>query len=142
MAKVEITDAMVERFYAAYERNDWPVFSSVAPRIKAGLDAALNPPAEPEIVVTEEQKQAGKDAALQWLTERGFITRTVNHPQTPELLAAIYRAMRALEPEMPLPNRRKTQEYAPFPDGRRIHYRDGDTKPGAILHIHRRAGDK
>ena len=45
---IEVTDEMVERFYEAYVRNDWPVFSSVAPRIRAGLEAALQGAYAPE----------------------------------------------------------------------------------------------
>lgn len=37
----QVTDEMVEMFYEAYKRNDWPVFSSVSPRIRDGLEAAL-----------------------------------------------------------------------------------------------------
>jgi hypothetical protein len=56
----EITDEIVERFYEAYQDNGYPMFSSVEPRIRRALTAALT--TEPEIEVTEAMERAGLSA--------------------------------------------------------------------------------
>ncbi len=94
---MQITDEMVERYIkvalsAARKATGvtaWCVHSAV----RAGLEAALNPPAEPEIVVTEEMADAG---AKQWRNASGDYAGAV----------AVYRAMRRLEPPAPGKTRR------------------------------------
>jgi hypothetical protein len=54
------------------------------------LDAALNPPSEPEIVVTDEMEQAGS-----LVVERRFHFSTANG----DVACDVYRAMRKLEPK-------------------------------------------
>lgn len=59
MTKTDITDEMVERACAAGRYGTGRVMMRIM------LDAALNPPAEPEIVVTEAMKAAGRQVFMQ-----------------------------------------------------------------------------
>ena len=81
---VEITEEMVERARLAAQRMIVANDRNLAEQMRHALNAALNPPPEPEpeIVVTEEMVAAGELASRQW----GFV-------------AAVYRAMRRLEPK-------------------------------------------
>lgn len=83
MKKREVTDAMVERAQKACPAL---IHRDVARHM---LDAALNPPQEPEVVVTEEMEQVGRQTALNC---RMSVTG-------PGSIRAIYRAMRRLEPK-------------------------------------------
>ncbi len=83
--KFEITPDMVQRAYDAVP--DKMLFKST---VEAMLDAALNPPSEPEIVVTDEMEQAGS-----LVVERRFHFSTANG----DVACDIYRAMRKLEPK-------------------------------------------
>lgn len=95
MPKIEVTDEMVERARVAYR--------GVVSRseMRAALEAALNPPTEPEIVVTEEMENAGLREFPCDLWDdclgRNKLYRTVL-PLT-HYITLIYRAMRALEPK-------------------------------------------
>lgn len=89
MAKVEITDEIVNRFC---EAAHIPRGIMTRPEIKRSLEAAFNP--EPRLPVTPEMKSAGERALKsdgpecvdprQWYAEKAV---------------EVYRAMRALEPE-------------------------------------------
>lgn len=63
MPKIEITDEMVERGIAA----ESVMRKSSRDRVRAVLDAALNPPPEPEIEVTEAMERAGTKAWMEWM---------------------------------------------------------------------------
>ena len=56
--KVEITDEMVNRAWMKIPEGPDCLDKLV---LRAALDAALNPPPEPEIVVTDEMLKAGVD---------------------------------------------------------------------------------
>ncbi len=83
--KVVVTDEMVERFLRAVPGAVAPSFNAT----KLALDAALNPPAEPEIVVTQEMALAGEDVLVE---RRGCGMMMVN------VAADVYRAMHKLAP--------------------------------------------
>ncbi len=143
MSRVEITDAMLERAAAAgyvadakpmhrewimadpSSRDAWRKFA------RAALEAALNPPAEPEIEVTEAMLAASKDALLRYSNEPG---KTWVRFTADEVAPVIYRAMHAARPK------RKGDGPHKYADGaeRYEHYRHGDT---CNDHCHRRKGD-
>jgi hypothetical protein len=80
--KIVITDAMVERAILKWKSiSGMPVFHEVRDIIAA----ALNPPAEPEVVVTQAMMDAGRDAYCAYQSPQ-----PLNN-----LCAAIYRAMHA-----------------------------------------------
>lgn len=97
MSKINITDEMVRRALtvtvaghmasaeAGKTVNDYLSWHAV----RAALDAALNPPPEPEIPVTEEMMRAGADAIGD-----AMMIETLGSQA-----ARIYRAMRKLEPK-------------------------------------------
>lgn len=86
--RVEITDEMVERAAEAYRHaSSASTTMNVARKM---LDAALNSPPEPEILVTEEMHSAGVQAYWQAI-------QMGNQPK--DAVANQYRAMRALEPK-------------------------------------------
>jgi len=98
MKKREVTDAMVERAHRAnwgkyiWGNDDASVPDNATPkqRMRAALEAALNPPPEPEVTVTEEMISASG------LWERGctYHMGTLTSTQ----IENAYRAMRRLEP--------------------------------------------
>ncbi len=81
--KFAITPEMVRSAYDAVP--DKLLFKST---VEAMLDAALNPPSEPEVTVTDEMKAAGRREAL-----------VPGASLTYDRMEAIYRAMRKLEPK-------------------------------------------
>lgn len=117
MSRIEITDEMVLRFYHAYKKNGWPVFYSVAPRIRQGLEAALNQPDEPDIVVTSDMEKAAQEQA-----ELGCSW------------AEIYRAMRRVAPDCTLPQEKPRRRFEDIVVANVV------THP--LRHWHRRKGDK
>ena len=86
MSKIEVTETQVDLAAALlghgspHNRED----------VRRALEAALNPPPDPEIVVTEEMKRAGAETIR---NQYGY---------TPDFAEKIYRAMRKLEPYDPL----------------------------------------
>ena len=78
MAKIEVTDEMVERFCNYLHTHEGCEY-------RAALEAALNPPPEREIYITDEMIRAGQAAR-----DASFA------------VTDIYRAMRRLEPYDPL----------------------------------------
>ena len=78
MNKIEVTDEMEQRFCDYVNTHDGCTY-------RAALEAALNPPPEPEIYITEQMIRAGqaaRDFSYGWgVTD-------------------IYRAMRRLEPKV------------------------------------------
>lgn len=87
MTKIEITDEMVERFLKA--GGTYQSGKSAQQCIREGLEAALNPPAEQEIPVTQEMLNAGHGAY------------NGDHPNVWARISSIYRSMRRLEPPTP-----------------------------------------
>lgn len=112
MSKIEITDDMVERYWSKARQ---PMPDGTSPREHAIglLEAALNPPVEPEVVVTEEMRSAAVNIYLDdFQPHVDYFTR-------------IYRAMHAVRPKAE-------------PDSQRTnHFREGDR----FVRAHRRAGD-
>lgn len=97
----EVTDEMVERYIAAASAAYERVFKVTCKALngnfdvaRAGLEAALNPPQEPEIVVTGEQATAGYEVANMWVRQKGCIGTSELYCMAKD----IYRAMRRLEP--------------------------------------------
>lgn len=90
MSKIEITYEMAERSLVArnvcFRAGDFKTIE----RERAYLEAALNPPQKPEIVVTNEMLTAGARA---FMTNQG-----ARHPD--HWLTEAYRAMRNLEPKL------------------------------------------
>lgn len=91
MSRIEITDEMIDRAIAAgfgRYRKLAPHFADQGIRegYRKALEAALNPPAEPEIPVTEEMVRAGEQAHLE--CERVGNTRGTRY-----LYQMVYRAM-------------------------------------------------
>jgi len=89
---IEITDEMVDRAVNAWfdQGGDERWRDSVRQQIRASLQAALNPPPAPEIVVTEAMAEAGA----------GVLTRMVCEGCPHDtLVVLVYRAMRRLEPK-------------------------------------------
>jgi hypothetical protein len=80
MTKIEVTDEMEQRFC------DY-VYTHEGCTYRAALEAALNPPPEPEIVVTEEMVEAAECLDYKRI------------PDKKSYYTAIYRAMRKLEPK-------------------------------------------
>ncbi len=111
MSKIEITDEMVERAWATMP--DAPQ-GFLKADLERALNAALNPPPEPEIVVTEEMQEAG----AAWLASyRGNLAWAAS-------FAGIYRAMYAARPkDDPVPG--KHNHY---------HYRANDNACRPIFH--------
>lgn len=92
MKKREVTDDAVARAAEALERwNAWPNCTASRKGVRAALESALNPPEEPEVVVTREMLDAGVWAAM------GYPCHTENLARV--AAGAIYRAMRGLEPK-------------------------------------------
>jgi hypothetical protein len=139
MTKIEITDAMVQRAVKAGYRWQGPggyiVGDDAAAHVRMVLDAALNPPPEPEIEVTKEMCVAGACAY------NGFLM--MNQPIKRDNLASIggvtaaYRAMRALEPKPLAAHDAGTVFTSRGPA--HMHRRSGDTSRDT--YFHRRAGD-
>ena len=102
---IEITDEMVERAFTYLNHHAFfggSPFEEYHAHVRKALDAALNPPAEPEIVVTAEQRRVG--ASL--LSQAPAIPKNTSQANWEWLLdytAVIYRAMRRLEPKAELP---------------------------------------
>jgi len=99
--KIPIDDAMVERAVEAYsagsEGSDY--------FMRCALEAALNPPEEPEIVVTEEMKEEGRKQ-VRYLAQynlaaqkSGVFLEGGSGSIEPSDSEIIYRAMRRLEPK-------------------------------------------
>lgn len=93
MTETKITDEMVERAVKAFgwtptQLASCRVFQTDAPHIgmRKALEAALNPPPEPEIKVTEGMLKAGDVAYFQ-------ATREAFDGGLRAILPAIYRAM-------------------------------------------------
>lgn len=90
MAKIEITDEAVERALNC----SWAKHRNLSfTMMKQFIDAALNPPPEPEIVVTEEQIEAGNK---EWCSVLGINEDEASHSAR-KILVNAYRAMRKLE---------------------------------------------
>lgn len=101
MSKIEITETLVERLMEAIwqgvpgQTNYFEVPSvrkELLRRTRKALEAALTPPAEPEIPVSEGMLQAGLDALCHYSNESGrlwadFMASTIS--------PMIYRAMEA-----------------------------------------------
>lgn len=96
MTKIPITAEMVKTVLAEYGPTAHYVDPRLPPthpdsmegRLRRALDAALNPPAPPEIVVTKEMVRAGLDKLpCPWPTRMA------------DEMPNIYRAMRKLEPK-------------------------------------------
>ncbi len=85
MNKIEVTDEMVARANRA--TNDF--LEHGVNRMRHVLEAALNPPQEPEIVVTKEMQNAANDASQ--------VDYGVGDSKL--YFAAIYRAMHAARPK-------------------------------------------
>ncbi len=117
MSKIEITDEMISTFK---EKIGWASdYNGDDARIRRALNAALNPPPEPEIVVTEEMQFAAENIP------GSFKSR-------PDYCAAIYRAMYAARPkEVAEPTTKVPGYYT-------IHHRVGD---GQFRYGHRRKGE-
>lgn len=104
---VEITDEMAKRLIKAAGPHlglpgghldpDEAKKSRIA-QAKRILDAALNPPPEPEIVVTEEQRKVGLDLLYGMLDS---LRANANVETCRQLVRNIYREMRRLEPKQP-----------------------------------------
>ncbi len=97
--KTEITDEIVDRYYKAAVHIDFSpsLEAEVKAEIRKNLEAALNPPQEPEIVVTWQMKRAG--SAIKVMVFRNLEsgdTTTLSETDAEQ----IYRAMRRLEPTM------------------------------------------
>ncbi len=121
----EISDEMVRRALAAYRDSSAP---SQEGDIRAALNAALNPPAEPEVVITNEMKSAGCVAYNDEAQRQGYRAGILR-----DQMAAAYHAMRRLE--------MKAVDPAPKPSGTwrdRPHYRKGDF---GLCYFHRRSTD-
>lgn len=100
MKKREVTDEMVKRFIeysSIYTDAGARTDACTRTCVREGLEAALNPPPEPEVTVTREQTQAGLWAFYHedelpnpepWRSE-------FRHRE----MANAYRAMRRLEPK-------------------------------------------
>lgn len=82
--KTEITFEMLRRAY------DVAPHGLLMSTVQAMLNAALNPPSEPEVTVTDEMEQAGS-----LVVERRFHFSTANG----DVACDVYRAMRKLEPK-------------------------------------------
>lgn len=91
---IEITDEMVDRAGRAWFPADQyePEFHRSS--MRRVLQAALNPPPEPEIVITQEMGSAGKAVALMWQEKGGAGTSDLW-----VMARDMYRAMRRLEPK-------------------------------------------
>ena len=87
MTKIEVTDEMVERFCDYVNTHEGYAY-------RDALEAALNPPPEPEIVVTEEMVNAGRSTYPGTLPKDLATVAMIN-----EACRRIYRAMRKLEPK-------------------------------------------
>ena len=123
MSRVEITEDMVERAIAATCFTG-PI---IAGQIRAALEAALNPPAKPEIEVTDEMCKAGSRTAV----GSDLIRFQSNSPNA--AFAAIYRAMYAARP-----NDDGVKQARPF----NMHSRKSDNIGKLVNYIvHRRKGD-
>lgn len=148
MKRREVTDAMVERAWKAMPDLEDGFGKD---HLRHALEAALNEPPKPEIVVTEEMLAAGNRA---W-KELAYSPGDRFDKRDKRCLLAIYRAMRALElkPVPPLLVCAKcgSSHIEPFgfeardpvqPD-RRVHIRAGDMqKHGSTNgHYHRRSTD-
>lgn len=101
--KIEVTDEMVERYIAAASAAYERVFKVTCKALngnfdvaRAGLEAALNPRQDSEIVVTREQTQAGLWAFYgeDDLPNPEPWRSNLRHKE----MAKAYRAMRKLEP--------------------------------------------
>lgn len=110
--KIEITDEMVERATRAAMWNnqlDEALLQTTTPqiRMRRALEAALNPPQEPEIVVTEEMLRAGLECNGRFATSHFKSWCSTQ-------LGNIYRAMRKLEPPpaKPMPIQEGERRYA------------------------------
>ena len=107
----EITDAMVKRYAAAMNNHAWTTLEG----IRASLDAALNPPPAPEIVVSEDMEHVGEMQYRKNTGNKGDVGA-----------ASIYRAME-------IERRKKITDYRnPW------HRRAGESP---YYHSHRRSGD-
>ena len=86
MSKIEVTDEMEQRFCDYVNTHEGCTY-------RAALEAALNPPAEPEVPVSYEMMVAGMNAhgfdGFEKLPDR----------DAGVFVAKIYRAMRALGPK-------------------------------------------
>ena len=92
----KITDEMVERAIVGY-RTKQGAQDTVRDSMRCALEAAFNPPAEPEVVVTDEMLQAGR-GALNMLT---ILVGPSAHLPCNSYTNAVrdtFRAMRKLEP--------------------------------------------
>lgn len=122
-SKIQIDPEMVQRFERAALKMD-ATGAWVCHDTKAGLDAALNPPEEPEIPVSEGMIAAGRPHIIAGYEEK---------PQYYCIdLAAIYRAMEKA--------RRKEEEKNPAHGKHRRHDDDSGYIP-PLYWRHRRKDD-
>ena len=94
MNNIEITDEMVKRGCDWYYGTDSQALFHNRETMRKILEAALNPPPEPEIVVTHEMAIAGQALALKARNQGAC-----GDADLWVLVKAIYRAMRKLEPK-------------------------------------------
>ena len=88
---VEITDEMVDRAEALLKDEMLTMRSGcVRPVARAALEAAINPPPEPEIPVSEGMIRAGITQTI-YLCTNAYAGQRIR--ATPEEVEAIYRAM-------------------------------------------------
>jgi hypothetical protein len=117
VTKIEITADMVIRAREYMKRVG---MCAVGPGgLDKLLDAALNPPPEPEIVVTNEMFESGMRASF----------------DSTNWIVAIYRAMRVLEPQ---PMQYKARMVV---DGGTAHCRKEDRRECQPNHVHCRKDD-
>lgn len=122
---MKITDEMVERACRMALGASWISSLCTKKSMRDILEAALNPPAAPEMAITEAMLFEGDCAYEDWK----------KNPRSAEsFYHAVYRAMRKLEP---LPHKAiKTW------NGNHLHYRETDRIPGQDFRFHRRSTDK
>ena len=159
MSKVEITDEMVDRAIKIYgPRNGWtpPTDSMDDFRhvMRRAIEAALNPPAEPEIPVSVAVKKAGFDEVVRLSAyNRDAISHWNTIPPTspPRMyeidlddVLLIYRAMEAKRRDESLKAELKAAEFSQLcqqtvnQSNYRTHHRSKDCRS----HWHSREGDR
>lgn len=148
--KIEINEAMVDRALDAAGG----LSNGSRDAMRAALDAAMNPPAEPEIPVTSDMLEAAERKAFSWGWEFG-------REKCRAELTKAYRAMRALEPQTKPTVAEKAEVAAgikandPYPNSRRWQYEAAFTQAHANAdakvsefqaaadpHLHRRQSDQ
>jgi hypothetical protein len=112
MTKPVIDDAAVARAQAEMSRPKWINRWAGPEAMRAALEAAINPPPEPEIVVTDEMENVGGVMIGRW---SGMVSNR-------EVAQLAYRAMRKLEP--------KPDKYFHRDIGNGQRYMSDDTRRG------------